>query len=76
MPHISEMDEIESVKRKRNNSADMDANGDSDDEEEDDDEEDIDDDIVIDEPPIADLEALDVDNPFDDDLDERNDHDD
>ena len=52
----------------------MDANGDSDDEEEDDDEEDIDDDIVIDEPPIADLEALDVDNPFDDDLDDRNDH--
>ena len=74
VPHLSELDEIESVKRKRNNSADMDANGDSDDEEEDDDDEDIDDDIVIDEPPIADLEALDVDNPFDDDLDDRNDH--
>lgn len=64
VPHLSEMEEIESVKRKRNPSADSD-DGDSDDDD------DMDDDLddEMEEPPLDDLEQLDLDNPFEDDED-------
>lgn len=64
VPHLSEMEEIESVKRKRNPSAGADGENDGDEDEDDDD---LDGEIEMEEPPLDDLEQLDLDNPFEDD---------
>lgn len=64
VPHLSEMEEIESVKRKRNPSAGADGENDGDEDEDDDD---LDGEIEMEEPPLDDLEQLDLDNPFEED---------
>ena len=67
VPHLSEMEEIESVKRKRNPSAGADGENDGDEDEDDDLDADLDGEIEMEEPPLDDLEQLDLDNPFEDD---------
>ena len=64
VPHLIEMEEIESVKRKRNPSAGADGENDGDEDEDDDD---LDGEIEMEEPPLDYLEQLDLDNPFEED---------